>query len=202
MVRRLRARPPAGRLRRRQSPTNPPNARATATSTTVVAADPSPDMAATLVSTTSRGVHTPAPAPLGRHAPAAVRSDRLGGAPLRPVGSQRRRTVWSPGERHVADRSGHHGADDRSWHQHGASRAATGIKGRRRMAEVRAEIAANVWQVLVEPGATVAEGDELVILESMKMEIPVAAPSGGTVSEVRVKPEDQVQEGDVLVVIG
>ena len=70
------------------------------------------------------------------------------------------------------------------------------------MAEVRAEIAANVWQVLVEPGAAVAEGDELVILESMKMEIPVAAPSSGTVSEVRVKAEDQVQEGDVLVVLG
>ena len=70
------------------------------------------------------------------------------------------------------------------------------------MAEVRAEIAANVWQVLVEPGAEVAEGDELIILESMKMEIPVPAPSDGTVSEVRVKPEDQVQEGDVLVVLG
>ena len=70
------------------------------------------------------------------------------------------------------------------------------------MAEVRAEIAANVWQVLVQPGAEVDEGDELVILESMKMEIPVPAPSGGTVSEVRVKPEDQVQEGDVLVVLG
>jgi len=59
-----------------------------------------------------------------------------------------------------------------------------------------------VWQVVVEAGATVAEGDELVILESMKMEIPVVAPTGGTVVEVRVKPEDQVQEGDVLVVIG
>ncbi|MPY95333.1 MAG: biotin/lipoyl-binding carrier protein [Acidimicrobiia bacterium] len=70
------------------------------------------------------------------------------------------------------------------------------------MAEVRAEIAANVWQVHAEVGATVAEGDELVILESMKMEIPVPAPSGGTVVEVRVKPEDQVQEGDVLVVLG
>ena len=69
------------------------------------------------------------------------------------------------------------------------------------MAEVRAEIAANVWQVLVQAGATVSEGDELMILESMKMEIPVNAPSGGTVSEVRVKPEDQVQEGDVLVVL-
>jgi biotin carboxyl carrier protein len=70
------------------------------------------------------------------------------------------------------------------------------------MAEVRAEIAANVWQVLVEAGASVSEGDELVILESMKMEIPVTAPAAGTVSEVRVKPEDQVQEGDVLVVLG
>ena len=69
------------------------------------------------------------------------------------------------------------------------------------MADVKAEIAANVWQVVVEVGATVAEGDELVILESMKMEIPVTAPVGGTVAEVRVKPEDQVQEGDVLVVI-
>jgi biotin carboxyl carrier protein len=69
------------------------------------------------------------------------------------------------------------------------------------VADVKAEIAANVWQVVVEVGATVAEGDELVILESMKMEIPVTAPAGGTVAEVRVKPEDQVQEGDVLVVI-
>ena len=69
------------------------------------------------------------------------------------------------------------------------------------MAEVRAEIAANVWQVPAEVGAKVAEGDELVILESMKMEIPVTAPMAGTVTEVRVKPEDQVQEGDVLVVI-
>ncbi len=69
------------------------------------------------------------------------------------------------------------------------------------MAEVKAEIAANVWQVVVEVGAQVAEGDELIILESMKMEIPVVAPCDGKVSELRVKPEDQVQEGDVLVVI-
>jgi acetyl-CoA carboxylase biotin carboxyl carrier protein len=69
------------------------------------------------------------------------------------------------------------------------------------VAEVRAEIAANVWQVVVEQGASVAEGDELIILESMKMEIPVTAPCDGTVAELRVKPEDQVQEGDVLAVI-
>jgi len=67
--------------------------------------------------------------------------------------------------------------------------------------EVHAEIAANVWQVRTEVGASVAEGDELVILESMKMEIPVVAPVAGTVSEIRVKPEDQVQEGDVVAII-
>jgi biotin carboxyl carrier protein len=67
--------------------------------------------------------------------------------------------------------------------------------------EVRAEIAANVWQVRTEVGAAVDEGDELVILESMKMEIPVIAPVAGRVSEVRVAPDDQVQEGDVIAVI-
>ena len=65
------------------------------------------------------------------------------------------------------------------------------------MTEVRAEITANVWQVRTEVGAVV----ELVILESMKMEIPVTAPSGGTVTEVRVAPDDKVQEGDVVVVL-
>ena len=69
------------------------------------------------------------------------------------------------------------------------------------MANVEAEMVANVWKVLVATGAQVAEGDTLVILESMKMEIPVEAPVAGTVVELRVKPEDQVQEGDVLAVI-
>ena len=69
------------------------------------------------------------------------------------------------------------------------------------MTEVRAEITANVRQVRTEVGAVVAEGDELVILESMKMEIPVTAPSAGTVVEVRVVPEDNVQEGDVVLVL-
>ena len=69
------------------------------------------------------------------------------------------------------------------------------------MAEVRAELTANVWQVSVEVGQTVAEGDVLMILESMKMEIPVEAPSAGRVTELRVKPEDVVQDGDVLAVI-
>ena len=69
------------------------------------------------------------------------------------------------------------------------------------MAEVRAEITANVWQVRTEVGASVAEGDELVILESMKMEIPVTAPVAGTVSAVHVAPDTQVQEGDLVATI-
>ncbi len=67
--------------------------------------------------------------------------------------------------------------------------------------EIRAEITANVWQVPAEVGQTVAEGDELAILESMKMEIPVVASVGGTVREVAVSPDDQVVEGDLICVI-
>jgi biotin carboxyl carrier protein len=67
--------------------------------------------------------------------------------------------------------------------------------------EVLAEITANVWQVPAEVGQQVTEGDTLVILESMKLEIPVEAPVGGVVRELRVAPEDQVQEGDVIAVI-
>jgi biotin carboxyl carrier protein len=67
--------------------------------------------------------------------------------------------------------------------------------------DVRAEMTANVWQVPVEVGQSVVAGDVLVILESMKMEIPVEAPKAGVVREVRVKPEDSVQENDVLVVL-
>lgn len=68
--------------------------------------------------------------------------------------------------------------------------------------EVHAELAANVWKVLVEPGTVVAEGDVLMILESMKMEIPVEAPCGGTVTSVAVAADSQVQDGDLLAVIG
>jgi acetyl-CoA carboxylase biotin carboxyl carrier protein len=67
--------------------------------------------------------------------------------------------------------------------------------------EIRAEITANVWQVRVEVGQEVAEGDELVVLESMKMEIPVVSPLSGRVTEIRVAPDTQVQEGDVVAVI-
>jgi acetyl-CoA carboxylase biotin carboxyl carrier protein len=67
--------------------------------------------------------------------------------------------------------------------------------------EVRAEMVANVWKVVVSQGAKVEDGDTLVILESMKMEIPVVAETAGTVRELRVNEGDVVQEGDVIAVI-
>ena len=69
------------------------------------------------------------------------------------------------------------------------------------MAEVVAEMVANVWKVVVAAGDLVSEGDPLVILESMKMEIPVESPLGGTVRELRVEEGGVVQEGDVIAVI-
>ena len=67
--------------------------------------------------------------------------------------------------------------------------------------EVRAEMVASVGAVVVRPGDRVAGGDTLVMLESMKMEIPVVADQAGTVAEVRVTLGDVVQEGDVIAVI-
>ncbi|NQU37955.1 MAG: biotin/lipoyl-binding carrier protein [Actinobacteria bacterium] len=69
------------------------------------------------------------------------------------------------------------------------------------MAEIRAEMSANVWKVLVKPGDTVSDGDTLVILESMKMEIPVVAEEAGTVSEMKVNEGDNIDEDDVIAVI-
>ena len=69
------------------------------------------------------------------------------------------------------------------------------------MPDVEAHITGTVWKIECEVGQSVEEGDTLVILESMKMEIPVTAPSAGTVVEVRVAPEDNVQEGDVVLVL-
>jgi acetyl-CoA carboxylase biotin carboxyl carrier protein len=67
--------------------------------------------------------------------------------------------------------------------------------------DVPAHITGTVWKVEVTVGQTVAAGDVLVILESMKMEMPVEAPEAGTVKEVRCQPSQPVNEGDVLVVL-
>lgn len=66
---------------------------------------------------------------------------------------------------------------------------------------IESPIAGNLWQVQVKPGATVAAGDVLVILESMKMEITLTAPVGGVVKEVLVKPGSPVRAGQRVVVI-
>jgi len=67
--------------------------------------------------------------------------------------------------------------------------------------EIRAEMVANVWKVVAAPGDTVSDGDTLVILESMKMEIPVIAESDGVVQQLAVSEGDVVQEGDLIAVI-
>jgi acetyl-CoA carboxylase biotin carboxyl carrier protein len=78
----------------------------------------------------------------------------------------------------------------------------TAREGVRVAEEIRAEMVANVWKVVVAAGDTVEDGDTLVILESMKMEIPVITETSGTVSALHVAEGDVVQEGDVIAVIG
>ena len=70
------------------------------------------------------------------------------------------------------------------------------------MAEVRAEKVANVWKVLVSEGDHVDDGDTLVILESMKMEIPILAEESGTVTKLHVAEGDVVQEDELIAEIG
>jgi acetyl-CoA carboxylase biotin carboxyl carrier protein len=70
------------------------------------------------------------------------------------------------------------------------------------MADVQAHITGTVWKIEVKVGQAVAGGETLVILESMKMEMPVEAPEAGTVKEIRCAEAQAVNEGDVLVVLG
>ena len=67
--------------------------------------------------------------------------------------------------------------------------------------EVRAEMVANVWKVVAKQGDTVTDADPIVILESMKMEIPVHAEDEGTVASIAVNEGDVVSEGDLIAVI-
>ena len=64
---------------------------------------------------------------------------------------------------------------------------------------VRSEVAGNVWKVLVQPGDAVAADQDLLIIESMKMEIPVSAPSAGTVQELLVAEGEGVGEEQALL---
>ncbi len=67
--------------------------------------------------------------------------------------------------------------------------------------EVKSEITGSVWKILKQAGDAVGEEDNLMILESMKMEIPVLAEASGTVAEIRVKEGDAIAEGQVLAVL-
>ena len=67
--------------------------------------------------------------------------------------------------------------------------------------EIVAEMVANVWKVVAAPGDALAAGDTIVILESMKMEIPVVAEHAGTLADLRVAEGEVVQEGDVIAVL-
>ncbi len=69
------------------------------------------------------------------------------------------------------------------------------------MADVLAHITGTVWKIEVQPGMKVDEGHVLVILESMKMEMPVEAPFSGTVIEIKVKEGEAVDEGRVVIVL-
>ena len=69
------------------------------------------------------------------------------------------------------------------------------------MAEIRAEMVANVWKVVAAEGQQIAAGDTVVILESMKMEIPVLAEDPGVLSKLNVAEGDVIQEGDLIAVI-
>lgn len=69
------------------------------------------------------------------------------------------------------------------------------------MKQVVATMAGNVWKIVVAVGEQVEEGQDVVILESMKMEIPIAAEASGTVQEIHVQEGDFVNEGDVLLTL-
>ena len=70
------------------------------------------------------------------------------------------------------------------------------------MPDVPAHITGTVWKIEVSPGQEIDEGDTVVILESMKMEMPVEAEDAGTVKEIRCEEGQSVSEGDTLIVLG
>ncbi|MGZ8665774.1 MAG: biotin/lipoyl-binding carrier protein [Solirubrobacterales bacterium] len=69
------------------------------------------------------------------------------------------------------------------------------------MADIEAHITGSVWKIEVAVGDKISDGDTVVILESMKMEIPVEAEDDGKVSEIRCEEGQSVNEGDILVVL-
>ncbi|HTP61063.1 MAG TPA: biotin/lipoyl-binding carrier protein [Burkholderiales bacterium] len=68
--------------------------------------------------------------------------------------------------------------------------------------KIVADVAGKVWKIEAQPGAQLAAEDTILILESMKMEIPVVAPAAGTLKELQVKEGDAVAEGQIVAVLG
>ena len=66
------------------------------------------------------------------------------------------------------------------------------------MIEIKAPITGTVWKIQAKPGQTVEEEDVIIILESMKMEIPVEAPEDGSIIEIKTNEGASISEGDVL----
>jgi len=67
--------------------------------------------------------------------------------------------------------------------------------------EIKSEITGTVWQLKARPGDKIESGDTLIVIESMKMEIPVITEDGGTVREILVQEKDPVAEGQVVAII-
>jgi len=69
------------------------------------------------------------------------------------------------------------------------------------MAEVKAELVGNLWKIVTEVGQQVDEDDTLMILESMKMEIPITTPISGTIKAILVNEGEVVQEGQTVAIV-
>ena len=69
------------------------------------------------------------------------------------------------------------------------------------MAEVKAELVGNLWKIVTRVGDQVDEDDTIMILESMKMEIPITSPIAGTIKEILVSEGDVVQEGQTVAIV-
>lgn len=69
------------------------------------------------------------------------------------------------------------------------------------MTEIKADMAGSMWKMLVKVGDTIDAGEDVAIMESMKMEIPLTSEIAGTVKEIKVDEGEFINEGDIIVVI-